>query len=114
MLESGEPISVYQNPKNLYTARLLANCNVLDKDKAKLCGINLKAKKKTAAIYPEWLKLNINKDEGWLLKMVLFKGFYEEILIEKDDVMLRVRNYQPGNYQQGDSVALEAGKWLEY
>jgi ABC-type Fe3+/spermidine/putrescine transport system ATPase subunit len=65
ILESGEPLAVYQDPKNLYTARLLSNCNMLDKAKAKMCGINLKAKKKTAAIYPEWLKLNTGKDEGW-------------------------------------------------
>jgi ABC-type Fe3+/spermidine/putrescine transport system ATPase subunit len=115
VLESGEPIAVYQNPKNLYTARLLSNCNVLDKDKAKLCGINIKAKKKTAAIYPEWLKLNAGANgDGWHLKMVLFKGFYEEVLLEKEDVMLRARNYLPGNYKPGDSVYLEADKWLEY
>lgn len=114
VLESGQPIAVYQDPKTLYTARLLANCNILDKDKAKVTGINLKGKKKTVAIYPEWLKLNADKDEGWQLKMVLFKGFYEEILLEKDDVMLRARNYQTGIFQQGDSVALEISKWLEY
>ncbi len=115
VLESGEPITVYQNPKNLYTARLLANCNVLDKDKAKLCGINVKAKKKTAAIYPEWLKLHADAGgDGWQLKTILFKGFYEEVLLEKDDVMLRARNYQPGNYKPGDSVYLEADRWLEY
>lgn len=114
VLESGAPKAVYQNPKTLYTARLLANCNVLDKDKAKVCSINLKAKKKTAAIYPEWLKLKTDKQGDWQLKMVLFKGFYEEILLEKNDVQLRARNFASGNYKQGDSVSLEISKWLEY
>lgn len=113
VLESGQPIKVYNNPKTLYTARLLANCNVLDKDKAKACGINLKAKKKTAAIYPEWLKLTAGKGE-WQLKTVLFKGFYEEILLEKNDVQLRARNMAGGNYKPGDSVDLEISRWLEY
>jgi len=112
-LESGQPLMVYNNPKTLYTARLLANCNVLDKDKAKTCGINLKAKKKTAAIYPEWLKLQPGKGE-WQLKTVLFKGFYEEILLEKDDIILRARNFAPGNYKQGDTVDMKISKWLEY
>lgn len=114
VLESGEPVAVYQNPKTLYTARLLSNCNVLDKDKAKVCGINLKAKKKTAAIYPEWLKLSEATHDGWLIKMALFKGFYEEVLLEKDDVMLRARNYTPGNHKPGDMVSLGISKWLEF
>lgn len=113
VLETGMPAVVYHNPKTLYTARLLANCNMLDKDKAKVCGINLKAKKKTAAIYPEWLKLQPGKGD-WQLKMVLFKGFYEEILLEKEDVQLRVRNAAPGSYKQGDTVSLEISNWLEY
>ena len=80
-----------------------------------MCGINIKAKKKTAAIYPEWLKVNGGANgNGWNLKMVLFKGFYEEVLLEKNDVMLRARNYEPGNYKPGDSVSLEASRWLEY
>src|SRR3954470_18158923 len=32
ILESGHPKEMYQNPQNLYTARLLTNCNVLTKD----------------------------------------------------------------------------------
>lgn len=114
VIETGEPTAVYQSPKNLYTARLLSNCNVLDKGKAKVCGINLKAKKNIAAIYPEWLKLTSSKDRNWQIKLVLFKGFYEEILVEKDDVILRVRNYVPGTCKQGHNVGLEVSKWLEY
>jgi len=114
ILESGEPVALYNEPKNLYTAKLLANCNVLDKDKAKLCGITLKAKKKEAVIYPEWLGITPAKTADWLLKAVLFKGFYEDILLEKDDLTLRVRNYAIGNYKEGDNVSLVVGRYLEY
>jgi ABC-type Fe3+/spermidine/putrescine transport system ATPase subunit len=114
VLESGQPLAVYNNPRTLYTARLLANCNVLDKVKSKACGINLKTKKTVAAIYPEWIKLKTGKDDDWQLKMVLFKGFYEEILLEKNDVILRARNFAPGQYKQGDSIDVEISKWLEY
>ena len=114
ILESGEPVAVYQNPKNLYTASLLANCNVLDKDKAKLCGITLKAKKKCAAIYPEWIELNPSKAADWQVKMVLFKGFYEDVLLEKEDQMLRVRNYAIKKYKEDDQVSLKVSRYLEY
>jgi len=115
ILESGEPLAVYQSPKFLYTAGLLANCNVLDKDKAKVCGINLKAKKKSAAIYPEWMELsNTAAQKDWQIKMILFKGFYEELLLEKDEVVLRVRNFDIGKYNGDDKVSLKISKYLEY
>jgi ABC-type Fe3+/spermidine/putrescine transport system ATPase subunit len=114
ILESGEPVAVYAEPKFLYTASLLANCNVLDKDKAKLCGITLKAKKKSAAIYPEWIELNPSDKADWQVKMVLFKGFYEDLLLEKDDQALRVRDYAIGKYKEGDNVSLKIRKHLEY
>ena len=114
ILESGDPVAVYQNPKNLYTASLLATCNVLNKDKAPLCGINLKAKKTSAAIYPEWLELTPAKTGDWQVKQVLFKGFYEDILIEKDGLTLRVHSYTIRKYNEGDKVSLKVNKWLEY
>jgi len=115
ILESGEPLAVYQSPKFLYTAGLLANCNVLDKDKAKVCGINLKAKKKSAAIYPEWMELsNTAAQKDWQIKMILFKGFYEDMLLEKDDIVMRVRNYEIGKYKGDDKVGLKINRYLEY
>jgi len=114
ILESGEPVEVYQNPKNLYTASLLANCNILDAAKAKACGIKLKAKKETAVIYPEWITLSSNKSSDWNLKNILFKGFYEDLIIEKDEVELRVRNYATHTYKEGDKLSVKIGKWLEY
>jgi ABC-type Fe3+/spermidine/putrescine transport system ATPase subunit len=114
ILESGEPMAVYNDPKNLYTASLLANCNVLDKDKAKLCGIILKAKKKSAAIYPEWIEVTAAEDGDWLVKMVLFKGFYVDILLEKEDQALRVRDYAIEKYKEGDRVSLKISRYLEY
>src|ERR1700744_358611 len=58
ILESGNPVEVYQNPNNLYTASLLATCNIIPKDKTELCGINIKPKKNQAVIYPEWLEIS--------------------------------------------------------
>jgi ABC-type Fe3+/spermidine/putrescine transport system ATPase subunit len=114
LLEHGQPAELYQTPKFLYTANLLANCNVLDKEKAQLCGIAIKTKKQQAVIYPEWLEINASPKGDWQLKKMLFKGFYEDILIEKDDLMLRIRNCNPGKFKEGDKISLKINKWLEY
>ncbi|RYY33282.1 MAG: ABC transporter ATP-binding protein, partial [Sphingobacteriaceae bacterium] len=45
LLEMGSPRKLYDTPANLYTAQLLANCNVLSKTEAKQLGIS--AKKET-------------------------------------------------------------------
>jgi ABC-type Fe3+/spermidine/putrescine transport system ATPase subunit len=114
ILESGEPTTMYQNPKYLYTASLLATCNVLSNGEAKVCGIILKPKKTSAAVYPEWLELSIAKNGDWLVKQVLFKGFYEDVLVEKNGVALRVHCYTIGKYKGGDRVNLTVAKYLEY
>ena len=114
ILESGDPVTLYQNPKYLYSASLLTTCNVVAKDKAIICGIGLKAKKTTAAIYPEWLEITPAKTGDWLVKQVLFKGFYEDILIEKDGLLLRAHSYIIRKYKEGDKISLKINRWLEY
>ena len=114
ILESGEPVGLYANPKFLYTAGLLANCNVLDKQKAELCGIKLKPKKKTVAIYPEWITIEADKSSEWSINTILFKGFYEDVLIENNDVILRLRNHVIGAYKEDENVSVKVNKYLEY
>jgi len=114
ILESGEPVAMYQHPKNLYTASLLANCNILDKEKAKHCGIHLKDKKQFATIYPEWVKLKEEKHADWEIKSILFKGFYEDVILEKDGIEIRARNYDVHEYKEGAKLSLKIKNWLEY
>jgi len=112
ILESGEPIAIYSNPKFLYTAGLLANCNILDQEKAALCGI--KSIKETVAIYPEWMMIDPQKSGNWVINTILFKGFYEDVMIEKEETVLRVRNQIIGRYKEGENVNLKVNKYLEY
>jgi ABC-type Fe3+/spermidine/putrescine transport system ATPase subunit len=114
ILESGDPIEMYSNPQFLYTASLLANCNILDKEKARLCGITLKPKKETLAIYPEWIEVTPAKTGDWMISSILFKGFYEDIMVEKDGVELRVRSHYMIKYVAGQKVNLKVNKYLEY
>jgi ABC-type sulfate/molybdate transport systems ATPase subunit len=113
IIEHGHPKSLYQSPRNLYTAQLLSNCNVLTASEAQLCGVHIT--NAHAVIYPEWIKLKvITPNKSWVVKQVLFKGFYEDLILEQKGVSLRIVNEDPGKYTEGDKVAVRVGKWLEY
>lgn len=113
IIESGRPKKIYNDPEYLYTARLLNNCNVLNADQALHCGI--KASKEWVMLYPEWIDARQGwGGRRWVVKLVLFKGFYEELLIEHDGVTLRILNGQAGKYIEGSKVKLKIGRYLEY
>jgi ABC-type Fe3+/spermidine/putrescine transport system ATPase subunit len=113
ILESGKPKSIYQNPKHLYTARLLTNCTVLTKEEAKICG--LKTKADHIVIYPEWIEtVRTWTRNDWEVKQVLFKGCYEDLLLERKGITVRVLNDQFGKYQEGAKINLKLNKWLEF
>jgi ABC-type sulfate/molybdate transport systems ATPase subunit len=113
ILESGEPRALYQAPKNLYTARLLTNCTVLTRSQAKSLG--LKTKSENVVIYPEWIKtVKTWTNNDWTIKQVLFKGCYEDLLLEYKGVTIRVLNDQFGKYSEGVKINLKLNKWLEF
>ncbi|WP_255547557.1 ABC transporter ATP-binding protein [Mucilaginibacter sp. dw_454] len=113
VIEAGHPKELYQNPQNLYTAKLLTNCNVLSQDEARQCGINTKAA--DVVIYPEWATpTNSWTRKDWTVKQVLFKGSYEDLLVTKDDITLRLLNDEPDKYKAGDKVHVKINRYLEF
>ena len=113
IVESGHPKDLYLNPKNLYTARLLTNCNVLTKETARQCGI--KAHFSSIAIYPEWISIGHGwGHKDWTIKQVLFKGCYEDLLLDNGSIGLRMQNNEPGKYTEGDKVNVKIKKWMGY
>jgi len=113
IIESGHPKKVYNDPKHLYTAQLLTNCNVFNREQAELCGIH--AHKQYVMLYPEWAETTSSWSRKiWTVKKVLFKGFYEELLLENNGVLLRVLNGQAEKYIEGDKVNVKIGRYLEY
>jgi ABC-type Fe3+/spermidine/putrescine transport system ATPase subunit len=113
VLESDNPKAMYLSPKNLYTAQLLTNCTILTRAEAKTIGIKTRADH--IVIYPEWIKTAKTwTDNNWKIKQVLFKGCYEELLLEYKGVTLRVLNDQFGKYAEGTKINLALQKWLEY
>lgn len=113
IIESGHPKKVYNDPQYLYTARLLNNCNVLNSYQAETCGI--KVKKEWVMLYPEWVEARDSwAGSKWVVKQVLFKGFYEELLLEHDGVTLRILNGHPGKFIGGNKVKIKIARYLEY
>ncbi len=113
IIESGHPKKIYNDPQYLYTARLLTNCNVLTVSEASECGIS--ARKEHVMLYPEWAETTKSwTRKKWTVKQVLFKGFYEELLLEYNGVSLRILNGQAGKYIEGDKVNVKILRHLEY
>ncbi|WP_407425794.1 ABC transporter ATP-binding protein [Arcticibacter sp.] len=111
LVEEGSPHLLYNRPKELYTATLLTNCNVLRADEARVIGIN--TNKDQVVIYPEWVDIGKGGQE-WRVKERLFKGFYEEILLEHEGVELRALNAEPGLYESDSIIGAEIRKFREY
>ena len=113
IVESGNPEQLYNHPQNAYTARLLADCNIITKEESKKLG--LKAQKEFVAIYPEWIELKWSwSSRNFILIDSFFKGLYEELLLEKDEVRIRAINRNIGSFKKGGTVAVILEKHIEF
>ncbi|MFA6087924.1 ABC transporter ATP-binding protein [Mucilaginibacter sp.] len=117
IVENGPPIELYHSPKLLYTSKILVASTELTAKQASICGIT--SKRGSVVIYAEHIKINpLRIAKKWTVKQVLFKGFYEELIIECQEVTLRAINYTRGKYEPGNKVGIsikkyyEFGKWL--
>jgi ABC-type sulfate/molybdate transport systems ATPase subunit len=112
IVENGSPEDLYNSPKLLYTAQILASGSQLTSEEAKKCGI--KTKRGTVIIYSEHVKIGIGFGNKWIVKQVLFKGFFEELIIERDGVILRVTNYAKGKYPRGSKINVSIDDYFEF
>ncbi|WP_454801887.1 ABC transporter ATP-binding protein [Mucilaginibacter phyllosphaerae] len=113
IVEYGAPEELYHNPKLLYTAKILVSCSELSTQQARVCGI--KSKRATIVIYAEHISITaIGVGPKWIVKQVLFKGFFEELIIERDEVILRVINYARRKYAVGSKVGISIKKYYEF
>ena len=113
IVETGKPRNIYNNPRSLYSAQLLSNCNILTKAQALTCGITANAS--TVVIYPEWISVEKNfGTKKHVVKEVWFKGNYEELLVACDDVDLRVFQFKINEFKAGEFVSLNFMKFLAF
>lgn len=113
LIESGRPEEIYENPLHIYTAKLLGNAFTLPAEEAKLLGI--RTKMNTVMIYPEWVKLKSGwSSKSYQVKEIFFKGFYEDILLERSGIELIAINQKPGLYKKGEKLQVIISKYLEF
>lgn len=103
LMASGQPQKLYQEPPNEYTARLLATSNILSAAEAANWGVQTQT---TVAIHAEWITLHKDGNTPSKVVDVSFRGFYEELLVEKSGVTLRAINYDLGQYPVDTAVAV--------
>ncbi|WP_183560972.1 ABC transporter ATP-binding protein [Mucilaginibacter sp. SP1R1] len=111
IVENGSPEQLYHSPKLLYTSQILASCSQLTSTQARVCGI--KSKRGVVVIYAEHIRVG-KLGSKWLVKRVLFKGVYEELIIERNEVVLRVINYDRGKYTKGSKISISINKYFEF
>lgn len=113
LLQNDAPENVYRNPSSVYTAQILGNAVVLNQQEAHQLGI--KTQKQQVVFYPEWVELkNTWSSKRFEVRDVYYKGFYDELLLERNGVKIRVLQLNSGKHKKNDQVNANIGRFLEF
>jgi iron(III) transport system ATP-binding protein/spermidine/putrescine transport system ATP-binding protein len=112
IVESGSAEELYKEPKLLYTALILASCTLLTPAQARVCGIA--SRRGSVVVYAEDIKISKGLANGWVVNKVLFKGVYEELIVEQKKVQVRVLNMAKGRYKVGNKVSISIRRYHEF
>jgi multiple sugar transport system ATP-binding protein len=114
LLQQGKPNEIYNHPEHIYTAQILGNANVLKAEDAIKIGIEPTGKQ--VVFYPEWVELKANEgSERFLIKDLYYRGFYEELLLERNGVFIRAIQFNNSSrYKKNDQVQVNIGRYLNF
>ena len=113
LIQRGKPSDVYNHPEHIYTAQLLGNAVVLNQEDAKKLGLEVNASQ--VAFYPEWVELKSSwSSRRFEVKEVYYKGFYEELLLERNGVMIRAIQLNRGEHKKNDHVQANISRFLSF
>lgn len=113
LLQNDRPEAIYQNPSDLYTAQILGNAVVLDAAQANQIGIS--STKQKVVFYPEWVEMkNSWSSKRFEVLEVYYKGFYDELLLERNGVQIRALQLNSGIHKKNDHVQVNIGRFLEF
>lgn len=105
LMAAGTPVAIYNDPPNAYVASLLARSNILTAEEARHIMPNMHAKE--VIIHPEWIELEADADGDFVVESVLFKGFYEEVMVQYKNLQLRCINKNLSSFQVGEKVKVK-------
>lgn len=113
LLQRGKPSHIYNHPEHIYTAQILGNAVVLNYDDATKLGIAME--KKQAVFYPEWVVLTSSwNSRRFEVKDVYYKGFYEELLLERNGVKIRAIQLNRGEHKKNDYVQASISQVIQF
>ena len=113
LLQNDMPSATYQHPSTIYTAKILGNAVVLNQAEAERLGI--KTTKQNIVFYPEWVELKSSwNSRRFEVKDVYYKGFYDELLLERNGVIIRALQLNSGEHKKNDHVQANIGRFLEF
>lgn len=111
LLQSGKPAHLYNHPSDIYTAQLLGNAVTINITEAEKLGLDIKTG--TAVFYPEWVELKSSwSSRRFEVKDVYYKGFYEELLLERNGVLIRAIQLNRGEHKKNDHVQANITRFL--
>ncbi|WP_316792089.1 ABC transporter ATP-binding protein [Pedobacter frigoris] len=113
LLQRGSPSQIYNHPDHIYTAQILGNAVVLQAAEAEKLGIQTDAAQ--VVFYPEWVELKSSwNSRRFEVKDVYYKGFYEELLLERNGVTIRAIQLNRGEHKKNDHVQANINKFLAF
>lgn len=105
----GMPYSLYQNPPNDYVARILTKSNLLSAEQASILGVG----KQKVAIHPEWIKLQPEPSGNFQIQRIIYRGFYEEIIVKNGELQLRVYQMASKQWEEGQVINLQVSRFVK-
>lgn len=113
LLQQGKPADVYQHPDHIYTAQLLGNAVVLGHEEAEKLGLEIK--NGHAVFYPEWVELKSSwNSRRFEVKDIYYKGFYEELLLERNGVKIRAIQLNRGEHKKHDHIQANISRFITF
>lgn len=111
LIQQGKPSYIYNHPDHIYTAQLLGNAVVLPGEEAHKLGIE--AQHGVVVFYPEWVALkNSWNSKRYKVEDVYYKGFYEELLLERNGVTIRAIQLNSGEHKRNDYLQADISHFL--
>ncbi len=105
----GMPHSLYQNPPNEYVASILTKSNLLSAEEASILGMG----KEKVAIHPEWINLQAEPSGNFQIQRIIYRGFYEEIIVMNGEMQLRVYKIASRQWKEGQVVNLHISRFVK-